>query len=522
MIDEVGGWEYRNPVIPGFHPDPSVCRVGDDYYLVTSSFEWFPGVPVFHSRDLVNWRQLGHVLDRPSQLDLDGVRPSGGVYAATIRHHDGLFYVVTTLVDGRGNFIVTAADPAGPWSEPRWVPGTRGIDPSLLFDDDGRLWFTGTREKKAARYPGETEVYLLELDPATLEPRGEERVVWEAVQRGAVWCEGPHLYKIGGRYYLLTSEGGTSYDHAVVVARADHVTGPYEPDPRNPILTHRHLGLGHPIACTGHADLVETQNGEWWMVLLATRPYGTPGDLGTGNLRGDNLGRETFLTRVHWEDGWPVAAQVEPVAAGPALPEHRWPAVPACDHFDGDRLSPVWNHLRTPRTPYWSLGDSRLRLRLRPETLAQRANPSLVVRRQQHTDFAVHAALDFLPGAGECAGLALVQNDDHHVLLVRTARGLELVRRKAGGDDLLASVRVPGHRRLYLGVEARGQAYQARYAVAAGEWIDLGDPVDGRILSSAVAGGFTGAYIGMYASSNGRPSSNVAAFDWFEYLPLGP
>lgn len=258
------------------------------------------------------------------------------------------------------------------------------------------------------------------------------------------------------------------------------------------------------------------------MVLLATRPYGTPGDLGAGNLRGDNLGRETFLTRVSWEDGWPVAAQVAPVAAGPALPEHRWPAVPACDHFDADRLSPVWNHLRTPRTPYWSLGDSRLRLRLRPETLAQRVNPSLVARRQQHMDFAVHAALDFTPAAGECAGLALVQDDDHHVLLVRTARGLELVRRKAGGDDLLASVRVPGQRRLYLGVEARGQAYQARYAVAPGEWTDLGDPVDGRILSSAVAGGFTGAYIGMYASSNGRPSSNVAAFDWFEYLPLGP
>lgn len=510
MIDGLGGREYRNPVIPGFHPDPSVCRVGADYYLVTSSFEWFPGVPVFHSRDLVNWRPIGHVLDRPSQLGLDGVRPSGGVYAPTIRHHDGVFHVVTTVVDGPGNILVTATDPAGPWSEPRPLTGTRGIDPSLLFDDDGRVWLVGAREKEAGRYSGETEIYLLELDPATLEPRGPEHVVWEAAQRGAVWSEGPHLYKIDGRYYLLTAEGGTSRDHAVVVARADHVAGPYEPNPRNPILTHRHLGADHPIACTGHGDLVQTQDGEWWMALLATRPYDG----------GDNLGRETFLTRVWWEDGWPVVAPVTPVAAAPALPEHRWPAEPACDHFDAATLSPVWNHLRTPREPYWSLGGSRLRLRLRPQTLAQRANPSLVARRQQHRDFAVHAALDFTPKPGECAGLALVRDDDHHVLLVRTSRGLELVRRRAGGDDLLASVRVPSGRRLYLGVEARGQAYQARYATTAGEWADLGDPVDGRILSTAVAGGFTGAYIGMYASSNGRPSANTAEFDWFEYLPL--
>ncbi|WP_433500453.1 glycoside hydrolase family 43 protein [Sphaerimonospora sp. CA-214678] len=506
---------FRNPIIPGFHPDPSVCRVGDDYYLVTSSFEWFPGVPIFHSRDLVNWRQLGHVLDRPSQLDLDGVRASGGVYAPTIRHHDGVFYVITTVVGGAGDFIVTATDPAGPWSDPHPLPGVGGIDPSLLFDDDGRVWVCGTREKEEPGHPGDTEIWLRELDPVTLRPLGGERVIWEAVQRGAVWSEGPHIYKIDGRYYLLTAEGGTSHDHAVMIARSEHVAGPYEPCPRNPILTNRHLGRDHPITCTGHADLVETRDGDWWMVLLAVRPYGG----------GDNLGRETFLTSVRWEDGWPIADPVAEAAEAPALPEHRWPAAPACDHFDTVRLSPVWNHLRTPREPYWSLGDGRLRLRLRPQTLAQRTDPSLIARRQQHMDFAAHTALEFTPGPGECAGLALVRSDDFHVLIVVTVRGLELVRREAGVEAVRARAPLsaacdgrPG--RIWLGVEARGQEYQARYAETPGQWRDLGDPVDGRLLGTSVAGGFTGAYIGMYASSNGRPSSNTAEFDWFEYLPL--
>ncbi|MCC5581525.1 glycoside hydrolase family 43 protein, partial [Microtetraspora sp. AC03309] len=195
------------------------------------------------------------------------------------------------------------------------------------------------------------------------------------------------------------------------------------------------------------------------------------------------------------------------------------PAAPACDHFDSVRLSPVWNHLRTPREPYWSLSGGHLWLRARPETLAERVNPSLVARRQQHRDFAVHTALDFTPEGDECAGLALVQNDDFHILVVLTARGVELVRREAGTDRLLARADIPPGR-VHLGVEARGQDYQARYAASPGEWRDLGDPVDGRILSSTVAGGFTGAYVGMYASSNGGPGTNSAGFDWFEYQAL--
>ncbi|MBO2448839.1 glycoside hydrolase family 43 protein [Actinomadura barringtoniae] len=502
---------FRNPILSGFHPDPSICRVEDDYYLVTSSFEWFPGLPIFHSRDLVHWRPLGHVLDHPSQLPLDGVKASKGLYAPTIRFHDGTFYVVCTLVDGTswsGHFVVTATDPAGPWSEPHPLEGG-DIDPSLFFDDDGRAWLTATRQV-SGRHEGATEVWLREFDPAKLRLTGPEHVIWDGAVKGAVWPEGPHLYKIDGRYHLITAEGGTAHDHAVVSARADRVTGPYEGCPRNPVLTHRHLGLDHPITAVGHADLVRTPGGDWWMTLLAMRPYG-------GYF--SNLGRETFLVPVRWEDGWPVAGPVEPSAAAPRLPEHPWPAEPACDHFDAAELGPYWNVLRTPRERWWSLTDrpGHLRLRVRPESLAGDGNPSFVARRQQHRDFAAFTALDFTPGGeNECAGLALIQNPGFHVLFVLTTGGLRLVRREGGTDTTLAEHPVPPGP-LYLGVEARGQSYEMRFAVQPGRWQRLGDPVDGRLLSPEVAGGFTGACIGMYASSLGRPSMSVADFDWFEY-----
>jgi alpha-N-arabinofuranosidase len=510
---------FRNPILPGFHPDPSICRAGEDYYLVTSTFEWFPGLPVFHSRDLVHWRQLGHVLDRPSQLSLDGMLPSRGLFAPSIRYAEGTFYVVCTLMDGGGNFVVTAADPAGPWSEPRWLPDAEGFDPSLFFDDDGTVWFTATRLTKKHAYEGDTEVWLRRLDLAETRLTGPEYVLWGGALNGAVWAEAPHIYKVDGRYYLMIAEGGTEHDHAVTVACAERITGPYAGNPRNPVLTHRHLGLDHPIVGTGHGDLVETPLGEWWMVLLAMRPY-------DGYFY--NLGRETFLTRVRWEDCWPIAGPVEARHPAPNLPEHPWPAEPVCDNFEAPALAPHWNFLRTPREPFWSLTErpGHLRLRLRPESLADLANPSLVARRQQHINFAVHTALDFTPrGEHECAGLALVQNNNFHVLCVVTEDGVRLIRRAHGTEEVLATEPITGPvgtGRIYLAVEAEGQSYEVRYATAPGRWQRLGKPLDGRILSTPVAGGFTGAYIGMYASANGRPSTNVADFDWFEYAGREP
>lgn len=503
--------QFTNPILPGSHPDPSVCRAGPDYYLVTSTFEYFPGLPLYHSRDLVHWRQFGHVLDRPSQLPLQGVRASGGLYAPTIRHHDGVFYVVCTLVNGtrqNGNFVVTATDPAGDWSEPKWLPEADGFDPSLFFDDDGRAWWTATREIR----DGRTEVYLREFDRESLSLVGAEHVLFRGALVDARWVEAPHLYKVDGQYVLVCAEGGTDFEHSVVVAFADEITGPYRGSPRNPVLTHRHLGRAHPVAATGHADLVCTQHGQWYAVLLATRPYG-------GYYY--NLGRETFLVPVSWEADGPVfspgTGRVEATYPVPDLPAHPWPAAAA--DFSSPELDPAWMFLRTPETEFWSLTErpGHLRLRVRPESITDPVNPSAVVRRQQHQDFHVSCLLEFAAaGPSEAAGLVLLQNNDHHVrLLLGADRQVTLVRRVGGHDELLAKTAV-GEGAVPLGVEARGQEHQA---LVAGQ--PLGAPFDGRVLSTPVAGGFTGVHIGLYATSNGVPSSSWADFSGFTYRALG-
>jgi len=512
---------FRNPILSGCYPDPSICRAGDDYYLVTSTFEYFPGLPIFHSRDLVHWHQIGHVLDRASQLPLDEVRPSGGLYAPTIRFSNGTFYVINTLVDGKtksGNFIVTARDPAGPWSEPYWLEVAQGIDPSLFFDEDGRVWYVGTRLKANSEYEGHTEIWLQELDLGSMQLVGEMYVLWDGALKKAIWAEAPHIYKIHGLYYLMIAEGGTAHNHAVTIARSDKLSGPYEVNPRNPILTHRHLGLDYPIVGTGHADLVETQTGEWWLVCLAMRPYG-------GYFY--NLGRETFLVPVRWEEGWPVVSpgrgRVDFAYAAPDLPEHTWPEIPARDDFDNTALAFHWNFLRTPRDEFYNLSEcpGHLRLRTRPQRLSEPTNPSFVGRRQQHIHFQAQCEMEFTPqNEHECAGLALIQNKDFYFLLVLTQGAepvLRLVRRENGIEVLLAEKAVaPG--RIRLRVEAHEQAYHFSFSNQADEWNVLAESVDGRILSTPVAGGFVGAFIAMYASSNGQPSANNADFDWFEYI----
>src|SRR5690349_19562492 len=309
---------FQNPVIPGFHPDPSICRVGADYYLACSSFEYFPGVPIFHSRDLVHWTQLGNALDRPSQLPLPVDTPSSaGIYAPTLRHHDGRFWLITTNVTHGGNFLVTATDPAGPWSDPIPAPGVHGIDPDLAWDEDGTCWCTVAG------------VSQIRLDPATGTTTGAARRIWSGTP-GAQAPEAPHLYRIGDWWYLLIAEGGTERGHSVSVARARTPRGPYQPAPGNPVLSHR--STDRPIQSTGHSDLVRAPDGSWALVLLGTRPRGrTPAF--------HVLGRETFLAPVTWADGWPVV--------GPVPERHRapggWqpiPPPPVRDDFDGDRLGP--------------------------------------------------------------------------------------------------------------------------------------------------------------------------------------
>jgi xylan 1,4-beta-xylosidase len=511
---------FHNPILPGCYPDPSICRVGEDYYIVTSTFEYFPGLPIFHSRDLVHWRQIGHVLDRASQLPLDGIRPSGGLYAPTIRHAQGVFYVINTLVDGKtksGNFIVTATDPAGPWSEPYWLDSIQGYDPSLFFSEDGRVWVTGNRLNEAGYYTGHTEIFLQEIDILNMKTIGEEHILWDGAVQGSVWAEAPHIYYVDGFYYLMIAEGGTDYHHAVTIARSREITGPYEANRGNPILTHRHLGMDYPIVGTGHADLVQTQNGEWWMVLLAMRPYG-------GYFY--NLGRETFLVPVRWENGWPIVSpgtgRVEFTYPAPNLPEGTWPAEPGRDDFNGSTLAYCWCFLRTPRDDFWSLSEhpGYLRLKLRPDMLSEQVSPSFVGRRQQHVHFEAQVAFEFDPQKGNEAGLVLNQNIDFHFRFIvtrETTPVIRLIRRAQGSEEVLAQQPIdPGC--IFLKIEAHEQNYSFYFSNQPHEWQLLAKDVDGRILSTPVAGGFVGAFIGIYASSNARPCVNHADFDWFEYI----
>jgi alpha-N-arabinofuranosidase len=357
---------------------------------------------------------------------------------------------------------------------------------------------------------------------------GPKYALWDGAAREAVHPEAPHLYNINGTYYLMIAEGGTDAYHAVTIARSETITGPYVSCGRNPILTHRDRGFFSAIAATGHADLVETQHGEWWMVALGVRPYSEPFAPGYYY----NLGRETFLAPVSWEmDGWPV---VNPGRGGiewefplPNLPMHPWPEAPDRDEFDSAELTHRWNFLRTPRDDFWSLTErpSHLRLRLRPEMLSEWATPSFVGRRQQDINFVAQTVMDFVPdNEHECAGMVILQNSDYHFRFVLSQSNgtgiIRLIKRQKGEEITLAEKPLaPG--RIYLKIEAEGQAYRFFVSTDYNRWDCIAENVDGRILSTTVAGGFVGAYMGLYASSNGHPSQTTADFDWFDYSGVG-
>lgn len=519
------GRTFRNPVLPGCHPDPSICRVGDDYWLVTSSFEYVPGLPVHHSRDLVSWRHVGHVVDRADQMSLHDVEASRGLYAPTLRHHRGTFYLTSTLVRRgtdapSGSFLLTATDPAGPWSDPVWLDA-EGIDPALFFDDDGRAWCTGMRESRPAAWEGQTEIWLRELDLTTLRLVGPEHVLWSGALLGAIWAEGPRLFKVEGRYVLVAAEGGTEHTHAVAVARADRVTGPYRGSPSNPVLTHRHLGRNHPVVGVGHADLVELPDHSWWAVVMGSRPY--------GGLY-ENLGRETFLVPVTWEQGWPVfspgVGQVCQVEVAPSLPPHAWPAEPARDDFVAG-LGPAWTTARgRPEAFCRPLPGGGLRLDVGPGSLDDDAPCTFLGQRQAHVDVDVRARLVFEPASGdEWAGLAVRQSDTHHYLVVVAGpdavggpRRVLVVRRLEGRSTVLHAEPVPDGP-LELGLHVRGQDYAAVVTDAQGQDRHLAT-LDGRMLDSRAEESFVGVWIGLHATSNGMPTASSATVEWWEYRPV--
>lgn len=335
---------YENPIIPGFYPDPSVCRVGEDYYLVNSSFEFFPGVPLWHSRDLLHWEQIGHVLTRDSQLPLENCRTSGGIYAPTIRWRDGRFYMITTNVSNGGNFFVWTDDIRGEWSEPVYID-QGGIDPSLFWDDDGTVYYTGTHSDESGR-PG---IGMFPVDLETGKRLGETKIIWYGT--GGKCPEGPHLYKINGWYYLMIAEGGTEYGHMETIARSRSVWGPYESCPHNPIVTHRNAHREVEFHAVGHADLVEAPDGKWWMVCHAIRP---------SIFMLHHTGRETMLLPVEWdENGWPVVNGNRYITAEMQVEGEGCVRVPRSwrDDFTDRAPAPRWAYLRNPDRSRYAFGD---------------------------------------------------------------------------------------------------------------------------------------------------------------------
>jgi len=512
--------QYRNPIIPGFHPDPSIVRVHDDYYLVNSSFAFFPGIPLFHSRDLVNWQQIGNAIDRPEQFNFSGLGIARAIFAPTIRWHDGMFYIVGTCMECGFNFIITAKNPAGPWSDPVWLKSIDGIDPDLFIDSDSRAWIAYNGPPAGApAYQGHRAIWLQELDLKTRKILGPRSIIVNGgvdITQHPIWIEGPHLIKKEGWYYLIAAEGGTASGHSEVVFRSKTLAGPYIPGPDNPILTQRDLDPGRPfpVAATGHADFVDAGQAGWWSVFLGTRPYET-------NL--SNLGRETLLLPVTWQHGWPYMlppkTPVPRVLARPQLPatlvvdRSRWR-----DNFESKTLSPDWEMMRTPAKNWYSFGagPGALTLQARAVSISGSANPSFLGKRQRHENAVVETEVHYIPVRdGDRAGLVVFADERHHYFLgiCRDRQGPKLVvAMRNGADDpdagriiaAAAYAGLPGDA-IRLRVNARGAAYDFSFAVGGAAWTVLLANADGRILASEPTNQFTGTLIGVYAARTAPP-----------------
>lgn len=507
--------QLQNPILPGFYPDPSIVKVNKDYYLVNSTFSYFPGIPVWHSKDLYNWEQIGNVIDRPSQMDFMGENVSRGLFAPAIRYHDGLFYVTCTDIDHDGNFVVTATNPAGPWSQPVRLPEVRGIDPSLFFDTDGKAYIIYNSDAPDGKplYSGHRTIRMYEFDYHSLKVLGNEILLVNGgvdLSRKPVWIEGPHIYKRGNYYYLMAAEGGTSVNHSEVIFRSEHVGGPFMPYEHNPILTQR--GMKSSVTSAGHADLVDGPDGNTYAIFLAVRPY-----------EGDyyNTGRETFIAPVRWVDDWPVIdhpvqyAYKVPFKVG--RPSASWPVNGNFSHryrFE-NLLKGGWLFLRTNDSSWYRQTRGELTMRLLPETCMGTGNPAFLARRQQHLTCSVSTEMDFSTSvAGEKAGLVAFQNRNNFYFICRSAGKVQLY----AGDKLLTESELPdSQEKLYLKIDANGGEYSFSYALVKDQWRVLKDHVDGKFLSTKVAGGFVGSMFAVYATSSGVDSKNTARFSWFGY-----
>ncbi len=490
---------YSNPIIPGFHSDPSVCRVGDDYYLITSTFEYFPGIPVFHSKDLVNWEQIGYCIDRKEQF------PNGmNLFAATIRYHDGVFYMINTNITGGGNFYVTATNPAGPWSNPIWLKDLGGIDPDLFWDDNGKAYVISS------------PMILYEIDLKTGKLLTEGKQVWYGA--GGRYAEGPHIYKKDGWYYLMAAEGGTEEAHHETIARSNNIWGPYTENPANPILAHANAaGQNIPIQGVGHADIIQAHDNSFWIVFHGYRNI--------SDKVHHILGRETCLAPVNWpENGWPVVngngtAQVDMTC--PTLPLQPFAAKPARNDFNEKQLGLEWNFIQPPNESNFSLTEKPgyLRLKGAAETINTNTTSAFTGRRLEDFFFTATSRLEFDPkNENEEAGMILLNNGSHFDIMVqkKADKRVLVVKLQFGRTVYTSKENALEAGPVDLQIKGEKTSFTFLYRQGNNEFTEV-ETADAKFLATETVGFFTGVYVGMYATGNGNTSEANADFDWFEY-----
>ncbi len=512
----------KNPILKGFYPDPSICRAGDDYYIVNSSFVYAPGVPIFHSKDLAHFEQVGHVLETETQNAVFG-EISRGIFAPTIRYHEGVFYMITTNIDNGGIFLVTSKKPEGPWSEPYYLGEDEapGFDPDIFFDDDGKCYLVGSRPNpEGVRYNGDWEIWVRELNLSTMKLVGEGMAIWKGAVKDVIWPEGPHMYKIDGYYYLLHAEGGTGPEHAISVARSKELFKWFEGCPRNPIFTHRNFGKDYPIIYAGHGDLVDDKDGNWYMVMLASRPC----------KKHCSLGRETFLAKVEWEDGWPVINRGEAKLTDTVeLPfeEVRFAKeVQSHDemNFNTDKLDDRFVGISKRNTDIYSLTERKgfLRLYTRKERIEDMCYPSYLGLRQKDYGFRVNSGVDFEPKSdNEAGGIVLFQNHENHLaveITQKSGKKILVIREYIKGQNAFVTEceEIPEG---LLNIELRAKSQVASiYIEVNGEYKLVKDNISLLPYTTEEAGGFVGCTIGMYTSSNGKKSESYCDFAWFNMV----
>ncbi|MGD9930219.1 MAG: glycoside hydrolase family 43 protein [Mangrovibacterium sp.] len=517
--------EFYNPILQGCYPDPAITRKGNDYYLVSSSFAMFPGVPIFHSNDLVNWKQVGHVLDRTSQLKVHDTGISAGVYAPAIKYNplNDTFYMITTQFAGDfGNIVVKTKDPFQGWSDPYKLQ-FEGIDPSLFFDDNGKAYVVHNDAPAPGKelYNGHRVIkiwdYDLENDQVIA---GTDKIIVDGgvdLSKKPIWIEAPHIYKKNGKYYLMCAEGGTGGWHSEVIFISDDPRGPYKPAPSNPILTQRHFpqDRANKVDWAGHADLVEGPDGKYYGVFLAIRP----------NEKDQvNTGRETFILPVDWSGEFPVfengLVPMEPKLKMPQGVENKtgqdgfFPNgnFTFTENFDSEKLDYRWIGLRGPREEFISITKKGLQIQPFAVNIKEVKPTSTLFHRQQHKIFSFETTLNYKPASEkDLAGIVTLQNEHSNYVFGITKKGNEYYlllernekprRSRQVESKIVASTVIDIKNPVHLKVQANGNDYEFSYSTNGTDFVNLGGTVSGDILSTNVAGGFTGCLLGLYATS---------------------